>query len=50
MYPRKSGLKKFDCPTTPFTNGGPNGIGFLMHRWKKDAKQVSKVTKDGVVE
>jgi len=50
IYPRKSGLKKFDWPTTPFTNGGPNGIGFLMHRWKKDAKQVSKVTKDGVVE
>jgi hypothetical protein len=50
IYPRKRELKKFDWPTTSFTNGGPNGIGYLMYRWKKGGKQVSTVTRDGVVE
>jgi len=50
IYPRKREFKKFDWPTTPFTNGGPNGIGYLMYRWKKGGKQVSTVTKNGVIE
>jgi hypothetical protein len=50
IHPRPRQLKKFDWPTTPFTNGDPDGIGYLMYRWKKDAKQVSTVTKNGVVE
>jgi hypothetical protein len=50
IHPRKKQLKKFDWPTTPFTNGGPNGIGYLMYRWKKDGKPVKEVTKDGVEE
>jgi hypothetical protein len=41
IYPKARALKKFDWPTTPFTNGGPHGIGYLMYRWKKDGKRVS---------
>ena len=40
IYPKSRSLKKFNWPTTPFTNGGPNGIAYLMHRWKKHGKQV----------
>lgn len=50
IHPRAKSLPKFDWPTTPFTNGGPNGIGYLMYRWKQGAAQVREVTKDGVVE
>jgi hypothetical protein len=50
IHPRPKTLKMFDWPTIPFTNGGPNGIGYLMYRWKKGAKPVAEVTKDGVVE
>lgn len=46
IYPKKRELKKFDWPTTPFTNGGPNGVGYLLHRWRQGEK-VSIVTKDG---
>jgi hypothetical protein len=40
--------KKADWPPPPFTNGGPNGIAYLMQRWRQGEK-VSMVTKDGVV-
>ena len=46
IYPKRRELKKFDWPTTPFTNGGPNGVGYLLHRWRQGEK-VSMVTKDG---
>jgi hypothetical protein len=36
-------------PKTSFTNGGAQGIAFLMDRWRCGEK-VSKITKDGVVE
>ena len=45
IYPKRRELKKFDWPTTPFTNGGPNGVGYLLHRWRQGEK-VSMVTKD----
>ena len=32
IYPKTP--KKVSWPPTPFTNGGPNGIGYLMARWK----------------
>jgi hypothetical protein len=47
VYPQI--LKKADWPPEPFTNGGPHGIGYLLHRWRQGEK-VSMVTKDGVVE
>jgi len=50
ICPRAKLLKEFSWPTPPFNNGGPNGIGYLMYRWKQGAAQVSEVTKDGVVE
>jgi hypothetical protein len=40
IYPKARALKRFDWPTTPFTNGGSNGIGYLMNRWKKNGTQV----------
>ena len=46
IHPKARALKKFDWPTPPFTNGGPNGIGYLMYRWKKDGKRV----RAGVIE
>jgi len=46
IYPQVS--KKTDWPPAPFTNGGPNGIAYLMQRWREGEK-VSMVTKDGVV-
>ena len=47
IYPNAP--KKVEWPTDPFTNGGPNGIGHLLHRWCQGEK-VSMVTKDSVVE
>jgi len=49
IHPRSRQLRKFDWPTPPFTNGGPNGIGYLMYRWKKSGEEVKEITKDGVV-
>ena len=46
IYPQVS--KKTDWPPVPFTNGGPNGIAYLMQSWREGEK-VSMVTKDGVV-
>src|ERR1019366_4920319 len=31
IYPKRRELKKFDWPPTPFANGGPNGVGYLLH-------------------
>jgi hypothetical protein len=41
ICPRAKLLKEFSWPTPPFNNGGPNGIGYLMYRWKQGAAQVS---------
>jgi len=46
IHPR--GLRKADWPPAPFTNGGPNGIGHLLHRWRQGEK-VSMVTKNSIV-
>jgi hypothetical protein len=40
-------LKKAEWPPAAFTNGGPSGIGYLLHRWRQGEK-VSMVTKDGI--
>ena len=32
IYPNKP--KSVDWPPEPFTNGGPNGYGYLLHRWR----------------
>ena len=50
IHPRPKLLKSFNWPTTPFTNGGPNGIGYLMYRWKVGATPVSEITRAGVIE
>ena len=47
IYPKRRDLKQFDWPTTPFTNGGPNGVGYLLHRWRQGEK-VSMVRTDGI--
>lgn len=44
IYPKVR--KKAEWPPPAFTNGGPNGIGYLLHRWRQ-GKKVSMVTKDG---
>ena len=44
-YPKV--LKKAEWPSAAFTNGGPNGIGYLLYRWRQGEK-VSMVTKDGI--
>jgi hypothetical protein len=41
-------VKKAEWPPTPFTNGGPNGIAYLMQRWRQGEK-VAVVTQDSVV-
>jgi hypothetical protein len=46
IYP--PAVKKADWPPAPFTNGGSNGIGYLMQRWRQGEK-VAMVTKDSVV-
>jgi hypothetical protein len=46
IYPKVS--KKADWPPARFTNGGPNGIAYLMQRWRQ-GEEVSMVKKDGVV-
>lgn len=45
IYPKV--LKKAEWPPAAFTNGGPNGIGYLLYRWRQGEK-VSMVTKDGI--
>jgi hypothetical protein len=45
IYPKV--LKKAEWPPAAFTNGGANGIGYLLYRWRQGEK-VSMVTKDGV--
>jgi len=41
-------VRKADWPPPPFTNGGPNGIAYLMQRWRQGEK-VLMITKDSVV-
>jgi hypothetical protein len=42
------GTKRAEWPPAPFTNGGPNGIAYLMQRWRQGEK-VSMVKRIGVV-
>lgn len=46
IYPKAP--KKAEWPPERFTNGGPRGIGYLLHRWRQGEK-VSMVTKTSVV-
>lgn len=46
IYPKAP--KQAEWPPERFTNGGPNGIGYLLHRWRQ-GEQVSMVTKSSVV-
>ena len=41
-------VRKADWPPPRFTNGGTNGIAYLMQRWRQGEK-VLKITKDNVV-
>jgi hypothetical protein len=44
LYPKKQ--KKIDWPPkASFTNGGPQGIAYLMNRWRMGEK-VEKVVPD----
>jgi hypothetical protein len=46
IYPKAP--KQAVWPPERFTNGGPNGIGYLLHRWRQ-GEQVSMVTRSSVV-
>ena len=41
-------LKKADWPPIPFTNGGPNGIAFLMQRWRQ-GERVLMIGKERIL-